>query len=190
MWQENTSSPTPQDGLGTPSDVYALDLVEGDLLGQFVVELRRPRRGVTRDPRRFLQIAPVPQVLRDPRPPEAVRAGLRGQPRTARTALDHCERPMPRQTLLDQRIAQTRPRAPEQGPTAILGDRRCVCWGYGLAGGAGERRPRARTADRPGHNSSRSCGTRRCALAFFVYRGSPRAVERTCVATSWRPTGC
>ena len=54
-----------------PSDMDALYLVERDLLGKLVVELCRPRRGVTRDPRRNLQIAPVAQVLRDPRPPEA-----------------------------------------------------------------------------------------------------------------------
>ena len=44
---------------GSPLDVDALDLVQGDLLGQLVVELRRPRRDMTRDPRRNLEIALV-----------------------------------------------------------------------------------------------------------------------------------
>ena len=64
------SSPEPPGG---PSDVDALDLVERDLVGQLVVELRGPCRGVARDPHHNLKVAPVARVFGDPRPTEAVR---------------------------------------------------------------------------------------------------------------------
>ena len=50
----------------------ALDLVERDLFGQAIIELRGAGGYVPRDPRRDLEVAAVSQVLGDPGAAEAV----------------------------------------------------------------------------------------------------------------------
>ena len=62
------------------SDVDALDLVERDLPGQPVVELRGAGGFVSGDSGRHLQVPAVSQVLGDPGAAEAVRADLGGEP--------------------------------------------------------------------------------------------------------------
>ena len=76
-------------------DMNPLDLVERNLLLDPVVELRRPRRLMPGDPRRYLQIAAVPEILRDSCSAETVCAYLGGQTRLPRPPLDHPQRRRP-----------------------------------------------------------------------------------------------
>ncbi len=116
------ATPQPRAARSCRSNVDALDLVERDLLGQPVVELRGSGRGVPRDPGRHLEVASVAQVLGDPGPAGAVRADLRGKPRPPRPALDHLERALPRHGLLEESVARIGHRGPEQGPATVRGD--------------------------------------------------------------------
>ena len=80
-------------------------------------------RGLTGESGRLLRVAPVAQMPCDPLPPEAVRAGFRGQTPTPQAALDHRD-PLPRQSLIEQRAARRGTRAAIRRPTAVLGDDR------------------------------------------------------------------
>ena len=59
----------------------ALDLVERDLFGQAIIELRGADGHVPHDPRRDFEVAAVSQVLGDPGAAKAVSADLGGEAR-------------------------------------------------------------------------------------------------------------
>ena len=65
----------------------ALDLVERDLFGQAIIELRGAGGHAPRDPCRDLEVAAVSQVLGDPGAAEAVGADLGGEARLSGAAL-------------------------------------------------------------------------------------------------------
>ena len=100
----------------------ALDLVERDLFGQAIIELRGAGRLVPRDPGRDLEVAAVSKVLGDPGPAEAVGTDLGGEPHLSGAALDHLERTQARHCPILERIATPGLAAPEERSAAIFAD--------------------------------------------------------------------
>ena len=103
-----------------------LDLIERNLVLDAIIELRRARRLMPRDPRRDLQIAAIPEILRDPGPAEAVPADLGWQARLPRPALDHPERRRPRYRPIFQQVLPTDRAAPEKRPLPVFPQLRCL----------------------------------------------------------------
>ncbi len=97
-----------------------LDLVERNLFLDPVIELSRARRLMASDPHGDFEVASVPEMLRDPGPPEAVGADLRGQPCLPRPALDHPERRRPHHRPIFQQVLSADRAAPEKRPLPIL----------------------------------------------------------------------
>ena len=104
------------------SDVDTFDLVERDLFGQAIIELRGAGGLVPRDPGGDLEVAAVSQVLRDPGAAEAVGADLAGEPHLSDAALDHLERAQTRHRPILERNAPPRLAAPEQRSAAVFAD--------------------------------------------------------------------
>ena len=98
-----------------------LDLVERDLVGQAVAELRGPGRGMPGYLGGYLQAAAGPQVLGDTGAPEAVRTDLSGQTGDLGTALDHLQGIRPGQRPAGELVTPEDAGGPKQRAFGIGG---------------------------------------------------------------------